>query len=189
MRILVLVATVLVPLSALAQQGSQTLPLSNTPLQARRQGGVLVAQQERPRYITDYQGTQVPVDENGAIIGSNGERPITRITRTYFTNTNVPLLPNGEKAAPRTTPGYNPVAAQQLAPNASGSLGPYQPNTYGPGIDSDATGRPFVWQPLPGYGPRDPLASVTPNVFGPGIGMDQYGRLVQPACPPYQQSC
>lgn len=59
-------------------------------------------------------------------------------------------------------------------------LGPYQSNTYGPGINSDATGRPFMWQPSPGNGPADPLSHVRPDVFGPGIGMDQYGRPVHP---------
>lgn len=58
-------------------------------------------------------------------------------------------------------------------------LGPYQSNAYGPGINSDATGRPFTWQPLPGYGRGDLLSSVRPDVFGPGVGMDQYGRPVK----------
>lgn len=62
-------------------------------------------------------------------------------------------------------------------------------HAFGPGINSDATGRPFVWQPSPGYGPADPLSRVTPDTYGPGIGMDQYGRPVQPACPPYQSFC
>ena len=78
------------------------------------------------------------------------------------------------------------AVAQQ---NAVGFQEPYRPNAYGPGINSDATGRPFVWQPSPGYGPADPLSSVTPNAYGPGNGMDQYGRPVRPACAPYQQSC
>src|SRR5258708_39900050 len=56
-----------------------------------------------------------------------------------------------------------------------------QSNVYGPGINSDATGRPFRWEPLPGNGPVDPLSRVRPNAYGPGIGMDQYGRPVQPA--------
>jgi serine/threonine-protein kinase len=60
-------------------------------------------------------------------------------------------------------------------------LGPYQPNAYGPGINSDATGRPFTWQPSPGSDPADPLSRVSPDAYGPGIGMDQYGRPVQPA--------
>ncbi len=85
--------------------------------------------------------------------------------------------------------GLTDDTEQPLGSNARGFLGPYQPNAYGPGINSDATGRPFSWQPLPGNGPADPNATVTPDVFGPGIGEDEYGRPVQPACPPLQQSC
>jgi hypothetical protein len=66
-------------------------------------------------------------------------------------------------------------------------LGPYRPNAYGPGINSDATGRPFVWQS--DQGPVEPFAKVRPDAFGPGIGMDQYGRPVRAACPPYQPTC
>jgi hypothetical protein len=62
-----------------------------------------------------------------------------------------------------------------------GFLGPYSPNTYGPGINSDATGRPFIWQPDFG-GPA--LGPIRPNVYGPGIGSDATGRPVRPACPP-----
>ena len=66
-----------------------------------------------------------------------------------------------------------------------GYLGPVTPNAYGPGTNSDATGRPFIWQPQ-GPGPKtfDPFLNVKPNAYGPGVGMDQYGRPVQPACPP-----
>jgi len=66
-----------------------------------------------------------------------------------------------------------------------GFLGPYTPNAYGPGINSDATGRPFIWQPETA-GPKvfDPFLQVQPNAYGPGVGMDQYGRPVRPACPP-----
>jgi hypothetical protein len=66
-------------------------------------------------------------------------------------------------------------------------LGPYRPDAYGQGINSDATGRPFVWRP--DQGPADPFAKVRPDVLGPGIGMDQYGRPVRAACPPFQQAC
>jgi hypothetical protein len=60
-------------------------------------------------------------------------------------------------------------------------LGTYTPNAYGPGINSDATGRPFIWQPDFG-GPA--LGPIRPNVYGPGIGSDATGRPVRPACPP-----
>jgi len=65
-----------------------------------------------------------------------------------------------------------------------GFLGPSTPNAYGPGMNADATGRPFIWQPDPGFGPPDPFSRVQPNAYGPGVGMDQYGRPVRPACPP-----
>jgi hypothetical protein len=58
-------------------------------------------------------------------------------------------------------------------------LGPYQPNAYGPNINSDATGRPFRWEPSPRNGPAEPFSNVRPDAYGPGIGMDQYGRPVQ----------
>jgi hypothetical protein len=59
-------------------------------------------------------------------------------------------------------------------------LGPYQPDEYGPGINSDAAGRPFSWQLLHGDGAVDPVVHFRPNPYGPGIGLDQYGRPVQP---------
>lgn len=66
-----------------------------------------------------------------------------------------------------------------------GLLSPYKPNAYGPGINSDATGRPFVWKPE-GAGPQtfDPFLKVKPDAYGLGVSMDQYGRPVRPACPP-----
>jgi hypothetical protein len=64
-------------------------------------------------------------------------------------------------------------------------LGPYTPNAYGPGLNSDATGRPFIWMPqVPGPKFFDPFLDVKPNAYGPGIGSDQYGRPVRPACAP-----
>ncbi|MDT3778183.1 hypothetical protein PJI16_11510 [Nitrospira sp. MA-1] len=60
-------------------------------------------------------------------------------------------------------------------------LGPIAPNAYGPGINSDATGRPFTYQPdFGGSGYPDPTLKVKPNAYGPGVGMDQYGRPVRP---------
>jgi hypothetical protein len=76
---------------------------------------------------------------------------------------------------------------QQLIPTPGGRalLGPITPNAYGPGLNSDATGRPFMWAPqFGGSGYPDPTLRVQPNAYGPGIGMDQYGRPVRPACPP-----
>ena len=65
-----------------------------------------------------------------------------------------------------------------LQPNLSE---PYKGNAYGPGINSDATGRPFTWQTQTPKGrPRvfDPTLNVRPDVYGPGVGSDQYGRPV-----------
>lgn len=70
-------------------------------------------------------------------------------------------------------------------PNGGALFGPITPNAYGPGLNMDATGRPFRWQPEGGgTGFPDPTLQVNPNAYGPGIGMDQYGRPVSPACPP-----
>jgi hypothetical protein len=89
---------------------------------------------------------------------------------------------------PNLKPGANnPDKPLSLSPQkgpallGNGYLGPYTPNAYGPGINSDATGRPFIWQPDFG-GPA--LGPIKPNVYGPGIGMDGTGRPVRPACPP-----
>jgi hypothetical protein len=57
-------------------------------------------------------------------------------------------------------------------------LGPPKVNVYGPGINSDATGRPFHYQAGADRVPLD-QERVKPNVYGPGIGMDPYGRPVQ----------
>lgn len=69
-------------------------------------------------------------------------------------------------------------------------IGPYRSNAYGPGINSDATGRPFTWQSAPDYGAADPVSRVRPDAYGPGVGMDQYGRPVEavpyPNEPAYQ---
>lgn len=60
-------------------------------------------------------------------------------------------------------------------------MGPITPNTYGPGINSDATGRPFTWQPQQGHQVQpNQFQQVQPNVYGPGIGMNQYGQPVTP---------
>jgi len=87
----------------------------------------------------------------------------------------------------RNTQSTNQDASEVAGSLTSPFLGPYRSNVYGPGINSDATGRPFVWQP--DQGTADPLAKVRPDVFGPGIGMDQYGRPVHAACPEFQPNC
>lgn len=64
------------------------------------------------------------------------------------------------------------------SPDGQIFLGPITPNAYGPGINSDATGRPFTFQRDYGYGGEQ--LQVTPDAYGPGVGMDQYGRPVRP---------
>lgn len=90
------------------------------------------------------------------------------------------LLRPGSTAAPKYSVFQQP---QQLIPTPGGRtlLGPITPNAYGPGLNSDATGRPFMWKPDFG-GPA--MGPITPNAYGPGIGMDATGRPVRPACPP-----
>ena len=67
-----------------------------------------------------------------------------------------------------------------------GFLGPIQSNAYGPGMNSDATGRPLYWRSDFG-GPA--LGPITPNAYGPGIGMDGTWRPVRPSCPPGMVMC
>lgn len=60
-------------------------------------------------------------------------------------------------------------------------LPPITPNAYGPGINNDATGRPFMWKPqFGGSGYPDPTIQVQPYGYGLGVPMDQYGRPLIP---------
>jgi len=75
-------------------------------------------------------------------------------------------------------------------PDGGALFGPTTQNAYGPGIHSDATGRPFMWQPqFGGSGFPDPTLQVQPDAYGLGVGKDQYGRPVKPACPPGMVMC
>src|SRR5262245_9923295 len=68
-------------------------------------------------------------------------------------------------------------------PNGGALLMPITPNAYGLGLNSDATGRAFIWRPEGSHSTfSDPTLQVKPNAYGLGIGMDQYGRPVR-ACP------
>jgi hypothetical protein len=78
-----------------------------------------------------------------------------------------PVQPQGPYYWPAAVPG-------ELNPG-SGILGPITPNAYGPGIHSDATGRPFQWTTQQGEAVQTP---VKPNAYGLGVGMDPYGRPV-----------
>ncbi len=84
---------------------------------------------------------------------------------------------------PNEQPQSDTISAPGLLQH--GLLSPYTPNAYGPGLNMDATGRPFMWQPQwGGTGFPDPTLQVRPDAYGLGVGMDQYGRPVRPACPP-----
>ncbi len=79
-----------------------------------------------------------------------------------------------------------PAFAQQSEDGVSptGLLPPYTQNAYGPGINADATGRPFTYQPRPGFqsNPQTPiLGQVKRDAYGPGVHMDQFGRPVRDA--------
>lgn len=67
--------------------------------------------------------------------------------------------------------------------SGDGLLSPGRRNAYGPGIDSDATGRPFHWAPKnPVEGAPslpDPTLRVKPDAYGLGAGSDQYGRPME----------
>jgi hypothetical protein len=74
------------------------------------------------------------------------------------------------------------ASAQTPPPGSSWQTDPAygaRPNVYGPGINSDATGRPFTYKDPSGNPNLEPQR-VRPNAYGPGIGMDQYGRPVTP---------
>ena len=84
----------------------------------------------------------------------------------------------------------NPDAPTNSEPQTPLLLPPISPNAYGPSINSDGTGRPFIWRPQGEKEPLfDPHLQVKPDAYGPGIGMDQYGRRVYPACPPGMTPC
>lgn len=56
---------------------------------------------------------------------------------------------------------------------------PYKNNAYGPGIHSDATGKPFQWRTRNGR--KVIFDRVKPDAYGLGVGMDQYGGAVKPS--------
>ena len=68
----------------------------------------------------------------------------------------------------------------QLYPSQPPLFQPFTPNAYGPGINSDATGRPFYWQATPQQ--QGPDVTIQPNVnqYGYGQSGDQYGRPIAP---------
>jgi len=81
------------------------------------------------------------------------------------------------------------IYLNQSAPNSTGFdhswgnqdtfLRPYRKDAYGPGLHSDATGRPFRWRTKDGQ-LVPPGSRVQPDAYGLGVGMDQFGRPVKP---------
>ncbi len=65
-------------------------------------------------------------------------------------------------------------------------LQPFQQNAYGPGVNSDATGRPFSWAPQGSSSLSQPDPTLQPNInaYGLGRSADQYGRPIQPRTDP-----
>ena len=56
-------------------------------------------------------------------------------------------------------------------------MGPYKHDAYGPGIHSDAIGRPFQWET---ENDDKVLGPVKKDAYSVGMVMDQYGRPVKP---------
>ena len=65
---------------------------------------------------------------------------------------------------------------QSAPPGSAPLLGPIRENAYGPGVNSDATGRAFQWRTSNG---TPALGAVNPNAYGPGVGSDSTGWPVQ----------
>ena len=61
--------------------------------------------------------------------------------------------------------------------NDYGLLSPMEHDAYGPGIHSDATGRPFKFKTFDGEDIG--IFKVKPDAYGPGVGMDEFGRPVR----------
>lgn len=60
--------------------------------------------------------------------------------------------------------------AQNSEQNGGGLLEPYRPNAYGLGIDGDAAGRPFVWQPSTRIRPCGPTEQCHAERLWAGYG-------------------
>jgi hypothetical protein len=72
-------------------------------------------------------------------------------------------------------------AMAQLYPSNPPLYEPIQQNAYGPGVNSDATGRPFYWAPQGQDSSRpDPTLQPQINQYGYGKSADQYGRPIEP---------
>lgn len=63
--------------------------------------------------------------------------------------------------------------------NKNTYMKPYNPDAYGPGVHSDATGKPFEWKTQDGQTSHS--KKVKPDGYGLGVGRDEYGRPVKPS--------
>ena len=63
--------------------------------------------------------------------------------------------------------------------NNSTFMKPFKHNTFGLGIHSDATGKPFQWKTQDGQTSRS--NDIKSDGYGLGVGMDGYGRPVKPS--------
>jgi len=57
-------------------------------------------------------------------------------------------------------------------------ISPYHNDAYGPGVNSDSTGRPFRWKTQDGQ-TVPPGSKVEQNGYGLGVGKGEYGRPVK----------
>ena len=72
-------------------------------------------------------------------------------------------------------------ASAQVYPSNPPLYEPFQKDAYGPGVNSDATGRPFHWAPQGQDSSRpDPTIQPRVNEYGLGRSADQYGRSIEP---------
>ena len=55
----------------------------------------------------------------------------------------------------------------------------YEHDAYGPGVHSDATGKPFEWKTQDGQTSHS--NKIESDAYGLGVGMDEYGRPVKPS--------
>lgn len=93
-----------------------------------------------------------------------GRFVLVRLTHTTY--------PGGVRIHRTTRAGQTLI---DLGVASEGLLGPGRPHAYGPGIHSDATGRPFAWRTNDG---QMVFGKVKENAYGLGVGMDQFGRPV-----------
>ena len=70
------------------------------------------------------------------------------------------------------------VGLAQSANSDPSILKPIKNDAYGPGVHSDATGKPVEWRTQNDDTKIAPGTSVKQDAYGLGVGMDVYGRPV-----------